>query len=106
MPGKNRSQLSLIFDVLGTPQPEDLPHLDADTAALLANIPHRPPQVQVVVVVVVVAVLLQLLHLYLYLYFYLHLYLYFLTDTNIFFFVCVPPTGPGKTVSWLQRCRH
>jgi hypothetical protein len=73
MPGKNRSQLSLIFDVLGTPQPEDLPHLDADTAALLANIPHRPPQVQVVVVVAV------LLHLYLFLYLYLYLYLLYLS---------------------------
>jgi hypothetical protein len=43
--GKNRSQLSVIFDVIGTPQLDDLPHLDENTAALLSNLAPRTPQV-------------------------------------------------------------
>ena len=43
--GKNRSQLSVIFEVIGTPQVEDLPHLDENTAALLSNLPAKTPQV-------------------------------------------------------------
>lgn len=42
--GKNRSQLSVIFEVIGTPQVEDLPHLDENTAALLSNLPAKTPQ--------------------------------------------------------------
>eukprot|EP01032_Pedospumella_encystans_P016967 gene16967-19337_t len=42
--GKNRSQLSVIFEVIGTPSVDDLPHLDADTASLLSNLGYRPPQ--------------------------------------------------------------
>lgn len=42
--GKNRGQLSVIFDVIGTPSVEDLPHLDTDTASLLSNLAYRPPQ--------------------------------------------------------------
>jgi hypothetical protein len=45
--GKNRSQLSVIFDVIGTPQLDDLPHLDENTAALLSNLAPRTPQVKV-----------------------------------------------------------
>jgi hypothetical protein len=44
--GKNRSQLSVIFEVIGTPQLDDLPHLDENTAQLLSNLPTRSPQVR------------------------------------------------------------
>jgi len=35
----------VIFEVIGTPSVDDLPHLDADTASLLSNLGYRPPQV-------------------------------------------------------------
>jgi hypothetical protein len=44
--GKNRSQLSVIFEVIGTPQLDDLPHLDENTAQLLSNLPTRSAQVR------------------------------------------------------------
>lgn len=43
--GRNRSQLNVIFDVIGTPSQEDLPYLDSDTAALLNQLPKREGQV-------------------------------------------------------------
>jgi hypothetical protein len=36
----------VIFEVIGTPQLDDLPHLDENTAQLLSNLPTRSPQVR------------------------------------------------------------
>jgi serine/threonine protein kinase len=42
--GRNRSQLSVIFEVIGTPNAADMPHLDANTARLLGHLGPRTPQ--------------------------------------------------------------
>ena len=43
--GSHRSQLSVIFDVIGTPSHADLDFLDDKTAALLKDIEIRRPKV-------------------------------------------------------------
>lgn len=39
----HRSQLNVIFDILGTPSEEDLAHLDKRTADILRSVPHKEP---------------------------------------------------------------
>ncbi len=46
--GSHRSQLSVIFDVIGTPTLLDLDFLDEKTAALLRDIEPRHPKVSCV----------------------------------------------------------
>ena len=41
----DRSQLNIIFSVIGTPRPEELRHLDPTTAAIFNNVKARQPQV-------------------------------------------------------------
>jgi len=43
---RSRSQLNVIFDVIGTPLPRDLTHMDSGTATLLSHLPPRSPQVR------------------------------------------------------------
>lgn len=43
--GRNRSQLNVIFEVMGTPSEEDLTHVDDSTALLLKNLVQRPGKV-------------------------------------------------------------
>jgi len=40
---KSSSQLNVILSVLGTPQPDQLSHLDEKTVAILAKMPVKPP---------------------------------------------------------------
>jgi hypothetical protein len=41
----SRSQLSVIFDVIGTPNPEDLRDFDENTSAILGSIKKSIPKV-------------------------------------------------------------
>ncbi|KAJ1427482.1 kinase-like domain-containing protein, partial [Ochromonadaceae sp. CCMP2298] len=41
---RNRSQLSVIFEVIGTPAAEDMPHIDGNIARLLGHLGPRQPQ--------------------------------------------------------------
>lgn len=43
--GRTKSQLNVIFDVIGTPLVKDLTHIDGDTAILLKHLSPRIPQV-------------------------------------------------------------
>ena len=44
----HRSQLNVIFDILGTPSEEDLAHLDKRTADILRSVPHKEPLVSII----------------------------------------------------------
>jgi hypothetical protein len=43
--GSTRSQLNIILDIIGSPNEEDLHHLDPQTANLLRNSVKKAPRV-------------------------------------------------------------
>ena len=47
---RSRSQLNVIFDVIGTPLARDLTHMDHNTATLLSHLPPRTPQVRMMMI--------------------------------------------------------
>ena len=44
--GRSKSQLSVIFEVLGTPSDEELSYLDERTAGILKRLKKRPTKVK------------------------------------------------------------
>jgi hypothetical protein len=56
---RSRSQLNVIFDVIGTPLARDLTHMDHNTATLLSHLPPRTPQVRMMMMMVMMVMMMQ-----------------------------------------------